>query len=301
MHETALIGIDWGTSNARGFRFDRNGSVIDRCHRAIGLLNIPDGGWAATFHEHFGDWTVEAPAAPILLCGMVGSQQGWCEAPYVACPVNTSMLSAHLHPIPNTRCRIVPGVWTEGTADIPDVMRGEETQLVGLNVDNQCLVCLPGTHSKWVRLDHGVITGFQTSLTGELFNILSQHSILSRTLGELEPCEAAFVRGLDDSAREGGLLHHLFGVRGLRLFDRLSGSAQADYLSGLLIGHEVRCATNDSAGHQRVTLVGSQALVTRYITALQHFGRPVDVVDGELAASRGLWRIAEQAGLLATA
>ncbi len=298
MDDTALIGIDWGTTYARAFRYDQNGTLIERRHAEIGLSRIASEAWESRFQEHFGDWVHNPPDAPVLLCGMVGSQQGWSEAPYITCPANTDILGANLHRIPKSHCRIVPGVRTGDAADVPDVMRGEETQLVGLDLRDTHLVCLPGTHSKWVQLDHSVITGFQTYLTGELFDVLSHHSILSRTLEEVISSDEAFMRGLDDSEREGGLLHHLFGVRGLRLFDKLSGSAQADYLSGLLIGQEVRSAIAQVTVDQPLTLVGSHELVARYVSALQHFGRTVDVVDGELAASRGLWRIAEQAELI---
>ncbi len=298
MGETTLLGIDWGSTNARAFRYDRGGTVIDRRHREIGLLRVADEGWEATFHDHFGDWREEAPTAPVILCGMVGSQQGWSEAPYVACPASTDVLGANLHLIPKSNYLIVPGVQTEDTADVPDVMRGEETQIVGLHLGETHKVCLPGTHSKWVQLDNGLITEFQTYITGELFHVLSHHSILSRTLEEGKPSDGTFLRGLDDSERNGGLLHHLFGVRGLRLFDKLSGSAQADYLSGLLIGNEVRNAIAHLTMDQSVTLVGSDELISRYVIALQHFGRAVEVVDGELAASQGLWQIAEQAGLI---
>lgn len=298
MSMTSLIGVDWGTTNARAFRYDHMGTVIEQRHRRIGLLNIKNREWEAAFREHFGDWIDGAPTASVILCGMVGSQQGWSEAPYVACPVNKDDLGANLYRIPNTEYFIVPGVRSDDSVNVPDVMRGEETQIVGLNLRESQIVCLPGTHSKWVRLENGVITAFQTYLTGELFQVLSNHSILSRTLEERQPSESAFLQGLDDSNRAGGLLHQLFGVRGLRLFGKLSGSAQSDYLSGLLIGNEVRSALDDLPPIQPITLVGSDALVSRYEKALQYLGHPVEVINGEQAASQGLWQIAIRARLI---
>ncbi|MCA9076221.1 MAG: 2-dehydro-3-deoxygalactonokinase [Planctomycetaceae bacterium] len=299
MDETALIGVDWGTTNARAFRYDAQGTVVETRHRGCGLLQIVDGDWETTFLKNFGDWTNGAPDLPVLLCGMVGSQQGWSEAPYVECPLDISTLAENLHPITGTDYCIVPGVRTIDGCGVPDVMRGEETQLAGLDPQGLQLVCLPGTHSKWVQIAGESVTGFQTYMTGELFKLLSEHSILARTQTKGPSSHEAFLLGVDHSKRDGGLLHQLFGVRGLRLFDQLTGDAQGDYLSGLLIGHEIRSALDATSAAGMVTVVGAKELTSRYVTAMEYMGRSIIVTDGEQAASRGLWRIAQQAGMIA--
>ncbi len=298
MSPTALIGVDWGTSNVRGFRYAANGEVIETRRLEAGLKWVVAGAWAAAFETHFGDWLQQAPDAPALLCGMVGSRQGWSEAPYVECPAACHALADHLHQVPGTSLRIVPGLCTVDADGVPDVMRGEETQLVGLDVSEPSAVCLPGTHSKWVSFDGQRIDAFQTMMTGELFDILSRHSLLAQMSepGAADSC--AFARGLDRAAGGSGLLHELFGVRTLRLFDKLAATAVPDYLSGLLIGHELASITDLVSADTPVTVIGSQELASRYVTALEHRNRAVQVVDGETAAARGLWRIASRAGMV---
>ncbi len=300
MSPTALIGIDWGTSNVRGFRYAADGEVIETRRREAGLKQVADGAWAAVFETHFGDWLRESPQAPTLLCGMVGSRQGWSEAAYVECPATCDVLADRLHPVPGTSFRIVPGLCTVDADGVPDVMRGEETQLAGLDVSGPSAVCLPGTHSKWVSLDGQRIETFRTMMTGELFDILSQHSLLAQMSEPGTEDAHAFARGLDRAAGGSGLLHDLFGVRTLRLFDKLAATSVPDYLSGLLIGHELASLDDMVPAETPVTVIGTQALASRYVVALQHRKRTVHVVDGEAAAARGLWRIASQAGMVAS-
>ncbi len=298
MSLTALIGIDWGTSNVRGFRYAANGEVIETRWLDAGLKQVAAGAWAAAFETHFGDWLRDAPGVPALLCGMVGSRQGWSEAAYVECPATCDLLADRLHPISGTSLRIVPGLCTVDAEGVPDVMRGEETQLAGLDIREPSAVCLPGTHSKWVSFDGQRIETFRTMMTGELFEILSRDSLLAQMS---EPGEAeadAFARGLDRADGRCGLLHELFGVRTLRLFDKLAATSVADYLSGLLIGHELASMADMVPTDVPVTVIGSRALASRYVAALEHLDRTVQVVDGETAAARGLWRIASQAGLV---
>lgn len=168
--------------------------------------------------------------------------------------------------MPGRTLWFVPGVSTGGQAGVPDVMRGEETQLVGLIAalgDGAHVACLPGTHSKWARIGNGQLTGFATVMTGELYAVLCQHSILGKLMEDDHAAldTDAFVQGIDRSAAPGGLSHHLFGTRTLGLFERLSSAALPSYLSGLLIGHELREHRGD---HATVHLVGSPGLAQRY-------------------------------------
>ena len=311
----ALIGVDWGTTALRGALLAADGTVLAEHAAPRGLLSMAPGGWAAAFEAEFGGWRAAHPNIPCLMAGMVGSRQGWAEAPYCPCPAGLDDLVDRLLWLQPGRLAIVPGLSVEhaaehGTAQAtaqdvaqggpPDVMRGEETQVFGalqsLGLADATLV-LPGTHSKWVTVQAGRITGFASHMTGECYALLRQHSILARTLpaddSDWQP--EAFDRGVAQAGRAGGLLHHLFGVRALALFGRQSPAEGASYLSGLLIGDELRAAAPAAAGH--VVLVGSAALTARYQRALAGRGLVTQTVAAE-ATWRGL---AALAGRLAQA
>ena len=302
----ALIGVDWGTTALRGALLAADGTVLAEHAAPRGLLSIEPGTWAAAFEAEFGAWRAAHPAIPCLMAGMVGSRQGWAEAPYCPCPAGLDDLADRLLWLQPGRLAIVPGLSVEhasaqdaGHDAPPDVMRGEETQvfgaLQGLGLSHATLV-LPGSHSKWVTVQAGRITGFASHLTGECYALLRQHSILARTLpgddSDWQP--AAFDRGVTQAARPGGLLHHLFGVRALALFDRQSPAEGASYLSGLLIGEELRAAAPAAGGH--VVLVGSPALTARYQRALAGCGVVAQTVAAE-ATWRGLAALADHLAL----
>jgi 2-dehydro-3-deoxygalactonokinase len=271
-----LIAIDWGTSSLRGARLSTSGQVLESREFPRGILTVPPGQFEALFNEHFGDW-MQAEGALCLIAGMAGSRHGWQEAPYCPCPAGFAELSQHLLWLQPNRIALVPGLSFTGTDTLhtPDVMRGEEVQIFGAlqltGRDNATLV-LPGTHSKWVQVHSGRVTQFQTFMTGEVFALMSQHSILGKTLdlnGVFD--EATFLQGVDQSQQAGSVLHHLFGVRTLGLFDRLSAAQLPSYLSGLLIGEELR-TQNVPLAQGPVILIGSDTLTQRYSLALQHLG-----------------------------
>ena len=271
-----LIAIDWGTSSLRGARVGTKGQVLESREFPRGILTVPPGQFEAVFHEHFGDWMQE-PGALCLISGMAGSRQGWQEAPYCPCPAGFAELGQHLLWLQPGRIALVPGLSCTSTDPLntPDVMRGEEVQIFGalqLAGRDSATLVLPGTHSKWVQVQGGRVTQFQTFMTGEVFALMSQHSILGKTLdlnGAFD--EATFLQGVDQSQQPGSVLHHLFAVRTLGLFDRLSATQLPSFLSGLLIGEELRnpAVSPDSSP---VILIGSQALTLRYSLALQHLG-----------------------------
>ena len=276
VHQRPLIAIDWGTSSLRGARLGPNGQVIESREFARGILTVPSGQFEAVFNEHFGDW-MQAPDALCLISGMAGSRQGWQEAPYCPCPAGFAELGQHLLWLQAERIALVPGLRCLGQDDMqtPDVMRGEEVQIFGalqLAGRHTATLVLPGTHSKWAQVEHGRVTRFSTFMTGEVYALLSQHSILGKTLdlnGAFD--EAAFLQGVDQSLTAGSLLHKLFAVRTLGLFERLPAAALPSYLSGLLIGEELR-TQSASADRAPVILIGSHALTSRYTLALQHLG-----------------------------
>ena len=283
--------MDWGTSALRGALLAADGTVLAEHAAPRGLLSVPPGGWAAAFGAEFGAWRSAHPGLPCLMAGMVGSRQGWVEAPYCACPSGLADLATALCWLPSDapdagRLAIVPGLRTEMNG-IPDVMRGEETQvfgalrLLGLMDAEQVTLVLPGTHSKWVSAQRGRITGFATYMTGEVYALLRQQSILARLLPADDGLwdAVAFDAGVASAAQAGGLLHHLFSVRTLGLFERASGPALASRLSGLLIGEELRAQAPPAS--QAVVLVGSPALTQRYQRALIGQGHPVQCVGAE--------------------
>ena len=266
-----------------------------------GLLSVPPGGWQAAFDAEFGAWLAAHPGLPCLLAGMVGSRQGWAEAPYAACPAGLADIARQLQWIQPGRLAIVPGLCCE-TDGVPDVLRGEETQVFGAlqalpDAGGTHTLVLPGTHSKWVQVDGGQVRGFCTHMTGETYALLRQQSILARMLpaedGDLDA--DAFDAGVAQAQRPGGLLHHLFSVRTLALFDRASGAALASRFSGLLIGEELRAQALPAG--QPVTVLGSAALAQRYQRALAAGGHPVQLAADD-ATWQGLLAVARAAGLV---
>lgn len=286
-----MIGIDWGTSSFRAYRLAPDGTVLARVETGQGILEVPPGGFPDALRAAIGPW-LESGDARVLLCGMVGSRQGWVEAPYLDCPATPADIAAATVPIPfdGATCRLVPGLRARDADGVPDVMRGEETKLVALldAVDGAALACLPGTHSKWARLASGRIEGFATHMAGEVRAVLLAQSILGRLAAGEAADDAAFGRGVARARQSGGLLHHLFGARALGLAGELAPEATAEYLSGVLIGHEIAAVA--PAG--RVELVGAPALARAYGLALTACGVPHRAHAPDLVAN-GLYRIAQ--------
>jgi 2-dehydro-3-deoxygalactonokinase len=286
--------MDWGTSSLRAYRLAADGRVLDRLDRPAGIMTIPEGGFPAALREAVGPW-LAAGETRVLLCGMVGSRQGWVEAPYLRCPAGPEEIAAATVPVPfeGAEVGLVPGLSTQDAEGIPDVMRGEETKLVALAGRlgrGPALACMPGTHSKWARLQDGRVASFTTHMTGEVFGALSQHTILARTSRDAPHAQDAFIRGLKRSRQPGGLLHHLFGTRTLNLMGRLKEEESRSFLSGLLIGHEVEAALA-ATGARQVELIGAAGLAMLYAEALRLSNVTVRTHDPDLVAA-GLHHIA---------
>ena len=291
-----MIGVDWGTTSFRAYRL-RGRAVLDRLALPLGIMGVAEGGFEGALQDAIGPWLADGERH-VLLSGMVGSRQGWVEAPYLPCPAATADLARALVPIPFGAAEIllVPGLSATDPAGVPEVMRGEEVQIMGA-LDPGCgdmTVCLPGSHSKWVGVTNGCIEGFSTYLTGEAFAALRGHTILGRLMQpDAPPDPEAFRRGVVRSGDPGGLLHHLFGVRTLGLFTQLGKAAAASYLSGLLIGHEVRAAA-PSHPAAPVLLVGDGSLCELYACAIGQCGGSARLAQPD-AAAQGLALIGEQA------
>ncbi|HEY2254132.1 MAG TPA: 2-dehydro-3-deoxygalactonokinase [Variovorax sp.] len=276
-----LVAVDWGTSSLRGALLDANGTVLETQSHARGILSVQAGGFTEVFETLFGEWMRPA-GTRCLISGMAGSRQGWVEAPYCPCPAGLAEVRRKILEIEPHRISIVPGL-SDSHDGVPDVMRGEEVQIFGamaLSGVHDGLFVLPGTHNKWARVKKGMVTGFRTFMTGEFYALLSQHSILARTLDASAPLdEAAFLQGVTQADNGQGLLHNAFGARTLSLFDRMPARELASYLSGILIGEELRTQSVHASGD--VVLIGSPALTQRYTLALQAAGNQARTLGAE--------------------
>lgn len=311
-----LLALDWGTSSLRAFLM-QNGRIVDSRQSDHGIQHLPEAGvpgFEQALKAIAGDWVQRWPTLAMVASGMVGSAQGWREAPYVRCPANIELLAQHPVRVPSglgPDLAIAPGLLLDDPGQMPDVMRGEEIQIAGALSENpswaaRCCMVLPGTHSKWVLVKEGQLVRFSTYMTGELFAVLCQHSILGRLLPEDRGTRraldrAAFELGLTEARRScaGDLTHQMFATRTLGLTGRLPPAGLADYLSGLLIGSEL---VSGLAGVQEqepmpLILIGEPALCQRYADALCYLGQPVAAVLGNTASS-GLWNFALAAGVL---
>jgi len=315
MPAPALIGLDWGTSTLRGHLLAADGSVLETVSRPWGIQHLPAGGFAAALEGVAGPWRSRAASLPVVAAGMVGSRQGWREVPYVSCPADAATIAAGVVAFPSEAglLHLVPGL--SQARPLPNVLRGEETQIIGAIAHAPALAegavfVLPGTHAKWVDVREGRITRFDTFLTGELFALLRDHSLLGRpareavaTSGAAEPSPVAFSRGLAEARDSGaaGVASRLFAARSLFLTGDLAPAATLDYLSGLLIGEEVRSALASRGGRppSPLVLVGDESLCARYRQACEAFDLPSPAWVGDGAAA-GLWEIARRAGLVTT-
>ncbi|WP_430397770.1 2-dehydro-3-deoxygalactonokinase [Ferrovibrio sp.] len=287
-----MITVDWGSTGFRAWRLDAEGRVLERRSAPLGITQLEAGEHGPALQSQVGDW-IGAGETHILASGMIGSRNGWVEMPYIDCPAGLADIAGAVRRIDwvgDAELIFCPGLSCRDADGVPDVMRGEEMQVFGVagetgNAD----LCLPGTHSKAVTLRAGRITGFATYFTGELYALLRSHGLLSGLLQtETQPETKAFAEGVKRSGEAGNLLHHLFGVRARGLFGELSGPAASAYLSGMLIGHELR----GHAPAARLLLVGEQALCLRYADAARLLGRHVEIAPID-AAARGLHRLSK--------
>lgn len=305
--QTELIGLDWGSSSLRAYLLDEQGGILETRTRGWGIRRLPPGGFDAALDDVLAGW----PALPLLASGMVGSRDGWREVPYVDLPVGLDAVAralSHVDSAGGRRVHLIPGLRHIATAD---VMRGEETEIFGALALQPVLAArsallLPGTHSKWVSVRNGRVLDFTTSMTGELYAAVRHHTILGAGLGADDPPvdHEAFLRGVVAARDSGaaGALSRLFSARALVLAGRLAQLAVPDYLSGLLIGEELRAAL--AAGRiDRATplqLIGNAPLCRRYAAAASCFELGM-ALPPPGAAALGLWQIARSAGLTAAA
>jgi 2-dehydro-3-deoxygalactonokinase len=286
-----FIAADWGTTNRRAYRIDASGKCVDEFEDGEGILSVGEGGFPDAVREirrRLGDH-------PLLLAGMIGSNRGWVEAPYVPCPAGIDELARGLV-WAGEREAIVPGVSYLGNGRA-DVMRGEEVQLVGAvaagMVEPDALVCHPGTHNKWVILHDGQVQSFRTVMTGELFSLLKEHSILAEMLDGEVAANDAFRAGVRQGFWDEDLPAELFAVRARVLLGQADRKDAASYTSGLLIGTDVRIGLATPVAVQ-VVVMGRPELTGLYAAAIEEARREPLEVDGERCFLAGIHEIAKR-------
>lgn len=297
MHKP-FIALDWGTTSFRAYLVGADGSVTDQFADSEGILAVKDGGFETVLEGHIGNWD---KSLAVVAAGMITSRQGWIELPYAECPAGPAELARHIHvhhAKSGRKIHFLTGLHLAGGDLGHDVMRSEETQVFGsLDLGAKYFVT-PGTHSKWIDVIDGKITNFATYITGEMFSLLRNHSILGRLMTSDADDEAAFLKGVDRAmADPAGFLHSLFSVRSLGLFNAIPADSLASYLSGIVIGTEVAHATlsNDRSAHYVV--LASAGIGARYVRAIRHAG--LDVIMGNpLAVIKGEAEVARIAGVI---
>ncbi len=299
--KASLIGIDWGTTSFRAFLIGERGEVLDRLHSPDGIMQVTNADFDAVFMRLLDPW-LDRKNLPVIASGMITSRNGWIETPYLPAPTGKDQLAGALeavHTINGSVLHFVTGVMVDHSG-AADVMRGEETQIVGAVesglVDGICV--MPGTHSKWVTVRDGQIEEFETVMSGEVFEALRSHTILGKLMIDSTFSEAGFregvLAGLDAGLK---LLQSLFRVRTLPLFGKINEEEVADYLSGMLIGAEINGAVSGQVIDDPITIIGRGDLTERYAIALEVSGQKISRVPEDIAA-RGYFAIAAAAGLM---
>jgi 2-dehydro-3-deoxygalactonokinase len=303
MTHPSFVAGDWGTTHLRLYLCDDRGAILDRADgpgvAAPGVVPFAEG-----FETMMKPWEARHGALPAVLCGMVGSSIGWVQAPYIACPALPAKIIDGCVPLRGGRVQIVPGVRCENRLRAPDFMRGEETQILGaLTLDAALrrgvhLLCLPGTHTKWVVLKEGIIDDFLTAPTGELYAALRDHSVLvgSDYRNQVVTGGTAFEEGLRQFGQfpQVPVLHRLFECRGRLLGGELTAAGATAFLSGLLIAQDVGGALHlfaDCLAERSVYLIGAPGLTGLYAAALEANSCDARQLDGTAASLAGLTRV----------
>lgn len=291
--EQGFVAVDWGSTARRAYALDAQGRVIDEMEDAAGTLATPKDRFpaeVAALRTRFG-------GATLLMAGMVGSNRGWVEAPYVACPATLDDLAGHLLWVEPGHTAIVPGL-SLIDRDRADVMRGEEVQMFGLAALDRsvldAIVCHPGTHTKWIETDGRALTHFRTVMTGELFGLLKRHSILAELmLGDATP-GPAFEQGVGRGLGGAAVSAELFSVRAGVLLGQADAADASSFVSGLLIGADLRAGLAGTDPGREIVVLGRGSLTRLYAVAIRAGGRQAREVDGAQAFVAGMHALAEK-------
>jgi len=291
--EQPFIAVDWGTTNRRAYLIAPGGEVVDEMEDGLGVTSVAEGQFPAAIAQI----TARLGRRPMLLAGMIGSSRGWREVPYVRCPATIGDVVAGLQWIEQGQVAIVPGLsFVED--ETGDVMRGEEVQVFGLLRQDgaavDCAICHPGTHTKWIAVKGGAVERFRTAMTGELFALLREHSILAPLLQREPAAGPAFLAGAARGHEQPSISVELFGIRARVLLSLLAEVDAASYASGLLIGHDVK-AVLPGFLEREIIVLGRPSLTLLYAEALRQCGARVRESDGAAAFVAGMVAIMEAA------
>lgn len=291
----AFVAIDWGTSSFRAWLMATDGTPLAERRSDEGMRHCVTSGFEPVFRHHVSELGGEK--LPTIICGMAGARQGWREAPYLETPTRLDALHEGAVPVDiDNDVRILPGI-SQVSPSQPDVMRGEETQILGsIEPGFSGLVCIPGTHSKWVMIEDGAVVAFSTYMTGELFALIAEHSVVSLALDKdvaARPDSPSFAAGLHTAeSDEAALTSSLFRIRSAALLGFTEKRDGSSRLSGLLIGTEIADAIHRYGKQKPVRLIAAGSLAKLYETALTAAGFKTTLADAELASRRGLARVA---------
>lgn len=295
MTRPAYVAVDWGTSSFRLWLIAEDGSTLGERRSGEGMTTAAQTGFAQVLQSHLT--ALAAPDdIPVIVCGMAGARQGWVEAGYIDTPASLSAILTGAVSVPGQSrdVRILPGL-AQRDRQAPDVMRGEETQLLGAipaESKGEQIVCMPGTHSKWVRVVNGQVTGFSTFMTGELFDVITKHSILSHAVAgaaDQATDTATFEAAIKAAFAKPALVTNLlFTARAGQLLHGLTAAGAQALISGTLIGAEIAGALSSAGQGAAITLVASGRLQALYEDAFRTLSLPYATVDADAAVRRGL-------------
>ncbi|MGV1761299.1 2-dehydro-3-deoxygalactonokinase [Rhizobium sp. A22-96] len=295
MTKPAYVAVDWGTSSFRLWLIGEDGNILAERRSGEGMTVAAQTGFAKVLQAHLD--AISAPSdIPVIVCGMAGARQGWVEAGYIDTPASLAAIltGAVVVPGQSRDVRILPGLAQRST-QAPDVMRGEETQLLGAiaaDAKGEQIVCMPGTHSKWVRVLDGEVTGFSTFMTGELFDVITRHSILSHAVAgsaDMPADTKAFETALKAAFEKPALATNLlFTARSGQLLHGLTSAGAQALISGTLIGTEIAGALSSAGRGAAITLVASGRLQALYEDAFRSLSLPYQTIDADAAVRRGL-------------
>lgn len=287
---SSYIAIDWGSTNLRAWHYDK-GKCVDQRRSEAGVTRLAGRTAAEVFDDVTAGWPVDR--VPVIMAGMVGSNAGWQPVPYLGCPIALDQLASHLTHVAD-KAWIVPGLSIERD-DNDNVMRGEETQLLGATTLHAAsLYVMPGTHAKWVDVEGLEVRDFRTVMTGELHHLLLNHSLIGAGLPEQQENNVAFQEGIERGAQDASILSRLFEVRAAHVLGTRDRRHVSEFLSGLLIGHEVALMTKQSTTDTRqpLVIIAGDALACRYQQALQFIGLESVTLEGDRAFQHGIRSIA---------
>lgn len=296
--QPSLIGVDWGSTRFRAYLLDETGNLVDSVTSNRGIFRRQHKSFEEILFHNCERWLRWMPEIPVLMAGMIGSRNGWIETGYLSCPVSVHSLGANIvqvQDICSHHAYIVPGISSLASPKLPDVIRGEETQIFGAldkpTVDN-LMACVPGTHSKWVQVKDNKITRFSTFMTGEMFAAIQRCGSISSILDDCAADSNMFMEGVGMSQRDGGLLNHLFSIRARAVTGCNGSKLNKSYLSGLLVGTEIKSALEIYPETSDVVVIGTDPLIHDYSQAFSWLGISVSSCASDNAFIKGLWKLA---------